>query len=147
MPTHQPGDPIIDDFSALDASREMLAWLDPAPLTVIRDQMTRWLTAQVQGSQLLWVRMVGPPDWLSGGRPSDDDDEQVIMVRTGMACLFDLMVRTPDDIEYALSGVFSWVGYDLDTPERSQSIWIDLGGTLEDFGAQGALATRIYGTS
>ena len=137
----EPGAPMVDDFSALDESADMLAWLDPEPLTVIREQMERWLTSQVAGSTLLWVRIKEAPHWLSGGRPGDDG--QTLLVRTGMACLFDLMVSTPDGVEYALSGVFTWVGFDLDTPERSQSIWIDLGGTLVAFGQDGKLRERF----
>ena len=27
---------------------------------------------------------------------------------------------------------------------RSQRLWVDLGGVLEEFGSQGALMTRVY---
>lgn len=48
-----------------------------------------------------------------------------------------------NDDTYHLSGVFTWVGTNLDSNPITKK-WMDLDGTLEEFGQEGLLRERIY---
>ncbi|MCA9690882.1 MAG: hypothetical protein KC636_14845 [Myxococcales bacterium] len=134
-----------DDLSALDDTVHMLQWLHPEPYRALRDWVAEALAEQVPGSELLELRAVGEPEWLTGARPGGDL-ERAVLVRTGVAFPFTLRVRTPKGVVHALAGVISWVGRNLDDPEqRMQQRWLDLDGTLEEFGAEGALTPRLLG--
>jgi hypothetical protein len=135
----------MDDFSALDASQHMLEWFDDNPYAAIRREIIVMLDGQVQGSILLHLNVSGPPDWLSTGRPGNDDPEKAVLVRAGLAFPIELQVATPNDGEHLLTGIYTWVATGMDTPgARRQRVWLDLDGNLKTFGSDGLLRERLY---
>jgi hypothetical protein len=67
-----------------------------------------------------------------------------ILVRSGVAFEFELTAETQGR-SHPLTGVFTWAGIDLDQPgQHKHRVWLDLKGTLAEFGSEGELAARIY---
>ncbi|MEV0143511.1 MULTISPECIES: hypothetical protein [unclassified Nonomuraea] len=95
------------------------------------------------GSVLEWVKVLGTPEFLTGGRRDPDDPDKVLVVRAALALPFALSVRSPGGERSVLQGVFSWAAAGLDRPGgRRDRVWFDLGAGLED--AAGLLRDRIY---
>lgn len=135
----------IFDFEALNATSHMLAWLSEDPILAIRTEFEAMLSQQVPGSILQGLIVRGKPEWLTGAVPSEEDPNQAILVRTGVAFEFELSVKAPDGKVYDLNGVFTWVGVDLhDHSQAKQSVWLDLDGNLASFGSDGELKRRVY---
>lgn len=135
---------MADDLSALDDTLHMLQWLDDDPLPTLRREFETWLCEQVPGTEVRDLRVESEPQWLTGGRRLEEDPEKIRLVRTGVAFSFSLIARDPEGQDHPLRGVFSWVGWDLDTPEPRTRLWFELDGELEDLGREGALMERIY---
>ena len=133
-----------DDLTPFDDTMHMLEWLHPEPLAEIKGDFEKWVSEQSPGSEVVWLKVVQPPQWLTGGRKTEDGDGQVILVRTGVAFAFRTRVRGASRAMHNLSGVFTWVAWDMDTKPQ-QRLWIDLDGTLDELGGAGKLAIRIYG--
>ncbi len=130
-----------DDFSPLEPSRHMLRWFSEDPYGAIRDQLQGWLTGQVPGCALTDLLVAGEPDWLTGARPGDDGS--VVLLRTGVAFPFELLVAMPDGEEVHVEGVYTWVAWNLDTQAPLHRVWVAVGGTMDDQGRNGALALRL----
>ena len=122
----------------------MLKWFADEPYVAIRSNVENTLKQQVADSRLLTFRVLSKPQWLTGARPSDSDKSQAILVRSGVAFEFELTAETQGQ-SHRLTGVFTWVGVDLDKPtQHKHRVWLDLDGKLDEFGAEGELKTRIY---
>jgi len=135
----------MDDFSRLEPTAHMLEWLSDDYKTSIRDEIVSALRKQVPDSTLDDFNVTSEPQWLTGALPSDDDPDKAILVRTGVAFEFALVVSEPSGESHHLQGVYSWVGVNLNDPETAQQrIWFDIGGTLDEFGSEGELAGRMY---
>ncbi|MET0534304.1 MAG: hypothetical protein ABW171_08775, partial [Steroidobacter sp.] len=103
------------------------------------------LHQQVAGSKLLGLKVQGEPEWLTGAVRREEDLEQAILVRTGVAFEFLLSVKTPDGTVHELAGVFSWVAVHLNDPANTKHrTWFDVNGDLATFGAHGELNVRLY---
>jgi hypothetical protein len=135
----------MNDFSKLQPTEHMLKWLAEDPYAAIYTEVEQILNKQVPGSQLLSFEVTSDPQWLTGGRRSEDNPNQVILVRTGVAFAFTLQVREPAGPTHKLHGVYSWVGTHLDEPaNRKQRVWFDLDVSLETYGSAGELKSRLY---
>lgn len=135
----------MDDFTKLKASEHMLRWLADDPYAAIRGEVESILNRQVPGARLVAFRVASDPQWLTGARPSETNPKKAILVRTGVAFAFSLLVNEPSGTSHELSGVYSWVGVHLDDPQETQQrIWLDLNGLLDEFGSEGALKQRMY---
>lgn len=133
------------DFSNLQPTEHMLKWLADDPYAAIYAQVEHILDQQVPGSRLESFRVTSEPQWLTGGRRSDDNPDLMVVVRTGVAFEFSLVVHEPSGATQELQGVYSWVGVHLDDQEnRKQRLWFDLGGSLETYGSAGELQDRLY---
>jgi hypothetical protein len=122
----------------------MLQWFADEPYAAIRSHVENMLKQQVPDSRLLTFRVTSEPQWLTGARPSDGDKSKAILVRSGVAFEFDLTAETQGR-SHPLTGVFTWAGIDLDKPgQHKHRVWLDLKGTLAEFGSEGELAARIY---
>ena len=138
---------VIDsfDFSALDETRHMLAWIHPNATEAIRAEFESNLNTQVPGSKLLGLHVTSAPDWLTGTIPLADDDENTIVVRTGFSFEFVISVRNPEGQIQNLQGVYTWVSVNMNDPENiKQRTWVDLNGGLDQFGYKGLLKERVY---
>lgn len=133
----------MKDFSKLNDTEHMLQWLADQPYEEIFGEVQGMLAQQVPGSVLESFVVTSEPQWLTGARKSEDEEEKVILVRTGLAFEFELAVHGNGQL-HELSGVFSWAAGAMDEPEnRHHRCWLDIGGTLDEFGASGALKERV----
>ena len=134
----------MDDFAQLKQTEHMLQWFADDPYAAIRSSIDDMLKQQVSDSRLMILRVLSKPQWLTGARPSDTDRNQAILVRSGVAFEFDLSVESGGQT-HQLSGVFTWVAVHLDKPgQHKHRVWMDLSGSLEKFGSEGELKTRVY---
>jgi hypothetical protein len=134
----------VDDYTQLKETEHMLKWLADQPYAAIRSNIEGILRQQVPDSQLATLQVLSEPQWLTGARKPDGGSDKAILVRTGVAFEFGLAVETAGKT-HQLSGVFTWVGVDLDKPgQHKHRVWMDLNGNLETFGSEGALKTRVY---
>jgi hypothetical protein len=132
-------------FENFEESKHMLEWLHPDPFEALKSEFQSNLEQQVPGSILLGLHVTGNPQWLTGGIRQDDDDSKIILVRAAVAFSFELSVKTPENIIYDLSGIYSWAAVNMNSPENiAQRTWMDLNGTIEQFGSEGELAHRVY---
>jgi hypothetical protein len=135
----------VDDFTKLQPTEHMLKWLASNPYAAIRSQVESILREQVPGCQLKAFRVSSEPQWLTGAGRSDADPDIAFLVRTGVAFEFQLAVNEPNGVSHDLQGVFSWVGVNLNDPQKVQyRVWFDLGETLETMGSEGELMSRVY---
>jgi len=131
---------IKSNFTKLDNTIHMLEWFSEEPYQKILDIIEKMYIKQVPSTKLLDFTVVSDPQWLSGGRKTEDD--KVILVRAAVAFSCEFILQDNNGT-YNLKGVFSWVGTELDKA-RNQQQWMDLDGTLEEFGSDGLLKARIY---
>ena len=127
-----------DDFSPLLEADHWLGWLGLDPAALIREEVADILRTQDEGSELRWLRITDTPRFLTGGKPGDG---KVVVVRTGLAAPFELVVKAGNGEDFRLTGIFTWVAGGLDA-ERADRVWLDLGMDLA--AGEAALATRIY---
>ena len=129
------------DFEKLLESKHMLEFLSPNPFEEILSSVTNMFIQQSSSVQLLQFKITGDPDWLSGAKPADHQND-VILVRTGFAVMCDFSLQDNDGV-YDLKGIFTWVGANLDETPITK-MWMDLDGHLNEFGKDGKLQQRIY---
>lgn len=122
----------------------MLRWFADEPYAAIRANFEDILKQQVADSRLDALQVVSEPHWLTGALPSDGDTSKAILMRSGVAFEFELIVESEGQA-HPLSEVFIWVAVRLNKPgEHKHRVWLDLDGTLEEFGSEGELKTRVY---
>ena len=98
----------------------------------------KWLTATCS-----ILPLPSPPDWLTVGTRSESNPEAVTINRTAVAFEFCLHV-SGGGRTHELQGVYSWAAWHLDgSGEANQQVWFDIGGTLAEFGKDGALLERL----
>lgn len=132
-------------LSRLDKTRHMFKWLSADPYADIIREVSSLLNSQVPGAKLTRFIVTAKPDWMTSGRPGNRGHNRAIMMRVGIAFPFVLDVETPQDGIYTLSGTYSWVATALDEPGGTrQRVWLDLDGTMKEFGARGQLKTRVF---
>jgi hypothetical protein len=132
---------MTDDFTPLTEPDHYLGWLGDDPAAAVREQMESILRKQVPTATLDWVRLVGEPEFLTGGRKLPDDPSKLIITRAALAVPFTLQVSSEDGTEW-LRGVFSWVAVGLDGGQRRDRAYFDLDAEME--GAKEQLVARIY---
>lgn len=131
---------MTDDFSPLDPSKHWLDWLGPSPSQAVRSEIESMLRKQVASAVLDWVRLLGAPKYLTGGRKDPEDENKLIVTRTAIAVQFELQVSSPNRVD-RLYGVFSWVASGLDSKRRDR-MYLDLDTELS--AAEELLMSRIY---
>lgn len=130
------------NLELLQPTKHMFEWLAENPFEKMLTDIEGLLKQQVNDATVASFEATSKPHWLSGGAPSETDSNKVILVRAGVA--FEFMMRVVSEgREDELVGVYSWVAKDMNSNFNSR-IWLDLDGTLEEFGNKGALLERIY---
>jgi hypothetical protein len=135
-----------DDFHALEESRHMLAWvgLGAEPYRDLRARFVETIRAQDPGSVLEWVRLVGEPEFLTGGLKTHDGGH-VLLRRAGLAFAFELSVVAGDGQRWTLRGVATLAGARLDQPGRARfRFYFDLDAELEAMSETGFFASRLF---
>ncbi|MCP3921521.1 MAG: hypothetical protein GY714_02940 [Desulfobacterales bacterium] len=133
------------DFSLFKETEHMLQWLSDDPYEVICNEIEDMLQEQVSGTKLISIKVTKEPQWLTGGKKQDKDPDQIIMVRSGVAFEFDIIVSVPSGEKHEISGTYTWVAQNLDDSKNiQQRVWFDIGAELETHGSEGELSTRMY---
>lgn len=130
------------NLEKLDNTKHMFKWFSKEPYQEMLQIVEEMFKEQVPSAKMLNFSVVSDPQWLSGGKKSDEDDNHVIIVRAGVAFESEFTLKDNNGI-YNLKGIFTWVATSLDS-ESKQRQWMDLDGTLDEFGSNGLLNERIY---
>jgi hypothetical protein len=128
------------NFEKLMATKHMLDWFSEEPFEQITATVERMFNKQAPNTKLLYFEVTSEPQWITGGKKTDDD--KIILVRSGVAFTFDFTLKNDTDT-YDMNAVFTWIGANLDS-NPSTNMWVDLDGTLDEFGENGLLTERIY---
>lgn len=135
----------MHNFSRLEQTKHMLEWLNDDPYSAIVTMAENVFSQQVSGSKIVEFVVTSEPDWLTGGLPEADNPDKMVLVRAAVAFECAIKIGSPDGQLHELQWVFTLAGVNLNNDRlRSQRLWVDLGGVLEEFGSQGALMTRVY---
>lgn len=129
------------NFEKLEETKHMLDWFSASPYEEITSTLERMFIQQSASTKMLSFEITSEPQWLTGGRKTDDG-EKMILVRCGLAVACDFTLKDDNGV-YDLNGVFSWVGAGLDDQPVTR-MWMDLDGTLEEFGSEGLLRERMF---
>jgi hypothetical protein len=134
----------MDDFTHLAKTEHMFKWLSDEPYADIRTSVENILKKQVADSTLKKFQVLSEPDWLTGTQSPDQDSGQALLVRCAVAIEFTLEVETQGQT-HQLEGIYTWAAVHLDQPGKHQHrVWLDINGTLDTFGSEGALKERVY---
>lgn len=128
------------NFDKLAETKHMLDWFSDNPFEEITSTLERMFMQQSASTKMLAFEITSEPQWLTGGRKTEDG--KMILVRCGLAVACDFTLKDDNGI-YDLNGIFTWVGVGLDS-EPITRMWMDLDGTLEEFGQEGALRERMF---
>lgn len=137
------------DFTLFDETQHMLAWFADEPERMILETVGDMIERQVPGAKIHQFIVTEKPQWLTRarkeGEAEDEDKERVILVGTGTAFAVTITIAEPKGSFPVVQGVLTVAAYRMDTPEETSTrVWFDVDGTLEEFGSEGALATRVY---
>ncbi len=129
------------NLEKLNETKHMFEWLSNDPFEEMIERIENNFVTQVPDTELTYFEATSYPDWLSAAKRTDDN--KTILVRCGVAfeCNFTLQ---NNEGTYNLNSILSWVGVNLDTQDKQTSMWIDLDGSLDNFGKDGLLKERIY---
>lgn len=128
------------NFEKLAETKHMLDWFSDNPFEEITSTLERMFIQQSASTKMLAFEITSEPQWLTGGRKTEDG--KMILVRCGLAVACDFTLKDDNGV-YDLKGIFTWVGVGLDS-EPITRMWMDLDGTLEEFGQEGALRERMF---
>lgn len=129
------------NFEKLEETKHMLEWFSEKPFEEIPSTIEKIFNEQAPNTKMLSFEITDEPQWLTGGRKGENEDE-VILVRSGLAVPCTFILQNNHET-FSLKGIFTWVGANLDS-EPITNMWMDLDGTLEEFGQNGLLKVRLY---
>ncbi len=127
----------------LGSSYHMLQLLNDAPFAYICNNIEKMLRRQVADSRLLDITATSKPQWQTVTVQEEENGQTITTRRTGVAFEFLLHVFA-NGKTHELRGVYTWAGsrLNLQPAEQRQQSWLDLNGTLADFGG-GKLTERL----
>ena len=129
------------NFEKLDDTKHMLELFAAEPYNEKLSYTETAFQEQEASVKLVEFNVTSRPDWLNGGKKSEADNT-MILKRSAVSFLCEFTLKDNYGT-YDLKAVFTWVVVNLDT-EPVEQRWIDLDGTLEEFGSDGLLKERIY---
>ena len=143
MPPHESPATDLYNFQMLSSSYHMLQWLADTPYQHICQNIEQLLHQQMPNSRLLDIAATSMPQWQTVEIREEENGQTVAVSRTGMAFEFVLHV-SGNGRTHKLAGVYTWAGSRLNRPpaEQRQRIWLDLNGTLAEFGGS-RMAERL----
>jgi len=129
------------DIKKLKDTQHMFTWLSKDPMNEMLGIIESMFQKQVESAELQNFTVVEDPQWLTSGKNTEDTNK-VLLSKSAVAIACEFTIKDINGT-YPLKGVFTWVANDLDkTPKHKQ--WMDLDGTLDEFGSGGKLVERIY---
>lgn len=129
------------NFEKLIETKHMLEWFSEEPFEEITSTIEQMFMQQAPSTKMLSFEITSEPQWLTGGKKSEDEGK-VILVRCGLAVACNFTLQNNND-SYNMNGIFTWVAANLDSNPIT-NMWMDLDGTMEEFGQDGFLKERIY---
>lgn len=129
------------NFEKLIETKHMLEWFSEEPFEEITSTIEKMLMQQAPSTKMLSFEITSEPQRLTGGKKSEDEGK-VILVRCGLAVACNFTLQNNDE-SYNMKGIFTWVAANLDSNPIT-NMWMDLDGTMEEFGQDGFLKERIY---
>jgi len=129
------------NIQKLKETEHMFQWFTENPFDEITTSIEAMFQEQVPSTIMEQFTVLSEPQWLSGG--TKDENNQMELVRCAVAFLCEFTL-TSHLGTYHLKGVFTWVGVNMNTNNRQLKKWMDLDGTLDEFGDNGKLKERIY---
>lgn len=134
-----------NDFSKLEETKHMLEWLTPAPYDAIVAIIKGMLNEQVDGTEVSQFSVDTDPQWLTAGFQSEEEEGQMVVSRCAVAFAFSLAATPPEQDDVDVRGIFTWAISGLEDREKAQQrYWMDLEGSMDDFGSEGHLKERLY---
>lgn len=131
-----------NDFSPLDRIKYLLVKLSDGPYDEILRQTQKLLDEQIAGSKLLNFCVNGRPrHQIYGMRDKDFAGKRSIITHLGVEFEYKFTMMVNNKI-HQQTGVFTWVGYELNTPNKHTKAWLDTNKMLDDF-LFGALSERM----
>ncbi|MEE4546259.1 hypothetical protein V2S66_30385 [Streptomyces sp. V4-01] len=84
--------PPKDEFAKLTEPDHWLGWLGEDPAKAVRDAIANCLHQQAPNAVLEWAKIREDSRFFTGGRPSRDDENVMLVTRAGLAVSFALSV-------------------------------------------------------
>lgn len=129
------------DIKKLKDTQHMFTWLSSDPMNEMITIIESMFQEQVKSTELQSFKVVEDPQWLTSGKKTEKENK-VILSKSAVAVACEFVLKDVNGT-YHLKGIFTWAASNLDeAPKHKQ--WMDLDGTLEEFGSGGLLAERIY---
>jgi hypothetical protein len=92
---------------------------------------------------LFEVRLINPPHWLlTTGK--EDSNGLSPLLRAACALDFSCLTSAPNLGITALNFILSFSFVDIGLPTVNHQFWIDVNGTLDEFGKDGELIGRLF---
>lgn len=117
-------------------------WLGPNPPDLIKDEITRQLQNQIEGTIVEQLQISAPLKSLTRAYPTTEDANRLLVRCAGIVVKFTALVHPPNDPSERLKGFFSWIAQGLDEDQRHDRIYLDLEMDAET--AQDYLLLRIF---
>lgn len=133
----------MNNFSKLEDTKHMFEWFCSDPFKSIFKDISKTLNDRVEGTRTLSVKVTSLPDWLTAVKPKEDDSENSILSKAGVAFEVEIEASSNDGQMHQLTGVFTWVGLRFDS-DFKHLFWFDLGVNLESHGKDNELLSRMY---
>lgn len=132
-----------NDFSQLKQREYLLVKLSDNPYDEILRQVNRLLNEQITGSRLLNFCVSSHPRHQIHSINDDEfSGKRRIITHIGVEFEYQLSMMVDDKIQQQ-TGVFTWVGYHLNTQNKSTKAWLDINQSLGDF-VFGTLSERMH---
>lgn len=128
------------NLTKLQDTKHMFEWFAEKPFEHMLESIEAMYQKQEPSAKLISFEATSTPDWLNGGKETADN--KMILVRSGVAFACEFVLQD-DNGTYPLKGILTWIAVDMETIPRT-NMWLDLDGTMEQFGSEGALKLRIY---
>ena len=122
----------------------MLLSICPTPYEAIIEELESLLSKSRPSTKIKGFSVTEVPSWLvSVGH--ENLDGMATVSRIGISLEFQLNATSPGYGESDLHGVFTWVIANVGREDRKSQFWLDVNGTLAEFGNEGEMISRFYG--
>lgn len=129
------------DIHKLKETQHMFTWFSEDPMNEMLTIIESMFQEQVKSAKLQSFTVLQDPQWLTSGK-NTEEEHKVILSKSAVAISCEFSIQDDNGI-YQLKGIFTWVVSNIDTAPKHHQ-WMDLDGSLEEFGSDGKLAERIY---
>lgn len=130
------------DFSLCEASRYMFEILNISYQDVV-DELERILSKQQAHTRAESFTVLEEPHWLTTVGDENKNGHSPIR-RSAFALSSKAILSAQAQSSLALNFIFTLAIVDVGLPTCRHQFWIDIDGTLNEFGENGALLSRLH---